>query len=297
MRTTLGKIKKRIAAVLKGLVMNLPMPLSLQTWAIFRLPMDPWPRALAYQQALANRIMAHEGTAVQAGPLKGVVCIRDAEEGCLVPKLLGCYEEELWPTVDEFIRHRYDNIIDVGCASGYWLVGLTAKMSGAHGYGFDVDEPALARCRDLIALNKLESRITLGGFCTPAELERLVKGRTLVMLDCEGAEYDLLDPRLAPALRNADIIVECHDFVNPKISSTLVERFKLSHSIERVKTRSRVPTLEHYPALRVLPREHWDAAIDERRPCPMEWLILRSRQLARTAPGAESMGHVSVSRH
>jgi precorrin-6B methylase 2 len=213
-----------------------------------------------------------------------MICIRDAEEGCLVPKLLGCYEEELAPTAESLIQTGYDRVLDVGCASGFWLTGFALRMPQAEVFGFDVDEKALARCSELLALNNVQSRVRLPGLCAPADFENLIKGRTLVFVDCDGPEYELLDPQLAPALRRADIIVECHDFINPKITPTLLERFKASHSIERISSRIREPSAERYPGLKALPREHWVEALAERRPCVQEWLVMRSKVTASAQP-------------
>ena len=280
MRNVLRNIKRTLAAVLKRVIVSTAMPLPLQTWVIkWLLPMDPWPKSLVYQQCLANRVIKSNGAVVQSGPFKGMVCIRNADEGCLVPKLLGCYEEELIPTVEDFIRTEYDRIIDVGCASGYWLTGLALRMPHAELFGFDIEKEALARCSELIALNNVQSRVKLLGFCTPDQLEKLIYPKTLLFMDCDGPEYDLLDPQLAPALRRADIIVEIHDFINPKISSTLHERFRESHTIERISSRRREPASERYPGLKALPREHWPAALNERRPCVQEWMIMHSTQL------------------
>lgn len=276
----LSKCKRGVATSMSRLIVGLRLPLGLQAWVIDRLlPLAPWPKSLAYQQCLADRIIRSYGDRVQAGPFKGMSCLSDADEGCLVPKLLGCYEEELSPAIEGFIRKGFDRVIDVGCASGYFLVGLAFKMPRAEAVGFDIDPAPVARCAKLIALNNLASRVKLMGFCTPAELERLIEGRTLLVIDCEGAEYELLDPKSAPALRRCDMIIEVHDMINPRISAALQERFSQSHAIERIPSRQRNPDLNKYPALRVLPAKHRAAAVDERRPGAMEWMVLRSREV------------------
>ena len=288
MRTMLGKLKRRFASALKSLIVDSQLPLAAQTWAIKHLlPMDPWPKSLAYQQCLADRIIKSQGATSQTGPFNGMACIKDANDGCLVPKLLGCYEEELFPTVESFILRGYDRILDVGCASGYWLVGLALRMPRAELFGFDIDEGALARCSELIALNNVQPRVKLLGICTPTEIEKLIKGRTLIFMDCDGPEFELLDPNLAPALRRADIIVECHDCFNPMITPTLLERFEVSHLIERISSREREPRVERYPGLKALPSEHWAEALAERRPCVQEWLVMRSTILDQNSSGSD----------
>jgi hypothetical protein len=279
MRRILKTVKRTIASTMKSAIIRTPLPLSAQAWAVrWLLPVDPWPKSLVYQQCLANRILAADGATTQTGPFKGMTCITDAEEGCLVPKLLGCYEEELIPAAEEVIKAGVDRLIDVGCASGYWLTGFALRMPRAQAFGFDISEDALSRCRQLNGLNAVQSRVTLLGRCTHAGLGSLIKGRTLVFMDCDGPEYDLLDPELVPALRGADIIVECHDYLNPMITPTLLERFKATHAIQNIPSGRRQPNLGAYPGLKALPPQHWDAALDERRPAVQNWLVMRSRK-------------------
>lgn len=280
MRDFLRNVKCSLATVSKRVIVGSPLPLGAQSWVIKSplLPMDPWPKSLVYQQCLTDRILKANGSVTQSGPFKGLVCLQDANEGCLVPKLLGCYEEELASAVESIIAKGYDRIIDVGCASGYWLTGLTLRMPGADAFGFDVDEPALVRCSELLALNKVQSRVKLLRLCTPAELERLIKGRTLLFMDCDGPEYELLDPTIAPSLFGASIIVECHDFIDPRITPALRERFEHSHVIQTICSREREPSLERYPGLKALPQEHWTAALAERRPCVQEWMVMSPRK-------------------
>ena len=274
----LRSLKRKVAAVTKRSITTPPLPADVQLWAANHLlPLDPWGKSLTYQQCLANRIIRRCGLGVQTGPFRGMVCISDADEGCLVPKLLGCYEEELAPALEEFIAAGYDRVIDVGCASGYYVVGLATRMPAAEVFGFDTDEAAKARCRDLAARNNVGTRITLLGACTPGELQRLIRDRTLLIMDCDGPEYELLDPSAAPALRHCDVIVECHDFVNPAITATLEERFRESHFVEKIPARARVPDVTRLPGLSALPPGHWPEAVNEHRAHRQDWLVLRTR--------------------
>jgi len=278
LRKLLGAAKRRAGSALKHLFVASPVPLAAKVWAIKRLlPLDPWPRSLAYQQCLADRILRRHGPVVQSGPFQGMITIRDAEEGCLIPKLLGCYEEELSQTIENLLQSDYDLIIDVGCASGHWLTGLALRAPRAALIGFDADGMALTRCRKSVALNGVAGRVRLFGMCDPAALEEVISGRTLLFMDCDGPEYDLLNPVRVLKLLQTDIVVECHDYLNPAITPALLERFANSHRIERISSRKREPDAERYPGLRDLPEKHWAAALDERRPCVQEWLIMHSK--------------------
>jgi hypothetical protein len=267
----------RVASGVASSITRLPLPLPIQKLAINAMPVGFWTKSQAYQQCLANRIIARYGAVVQGGPFKGLKYISAAEDGCLVPKLLGCYEEELSGEIERFISKGYDRVIDVGCASGYFLTGLAYRQPKAEAYGFDTDEPARSRCAQNIAFNGLGDRVKLGGFCTPEHLNSLIVGRTLIIVDCEGGEFEVLNPAACPNLANTDVIVELHDFINDKITGALTERFRNSHAIEIIKTRDRKPDVKVYPGLDALPQSDWSEALSERRPCLMEWMILRSR--------------------
>ena len=52
-----------------------------------------------------------------------------------------------------------------------------------------------------------------------------------MLCDIEGAEQELLNPELAPALKVMDIIVESHECLIPGITQVLVDRFKETHQI------------------------------------------------------------------
>src|SRR5688500_16287684 len=244
----------KVASGVTGSITRLPLPLPIQKLAIYAMPVGFLTKSQAYQQCVDNRIIARYGAVVQGGPFKGLKYISTAEDGCLVPKLLGCYEEELSGEIERFIAKGYDRVVDVGCASGYFLTGLAYRQPKADAYGFDTDEPARNRCAENIALNRLGERVKLGGFCTPEHLNTLIVGRTLLIVDCEGGEFEVLNPAACPNLARTDVIVELHDFINDKITGALTERFRDSHGIEIIKTRERKPDLKQYPCLDALPQ-------------------------------------------
>ena len=47
----------------------------------------------------------------------------------LYPKLIGSYEKELCPTLARLLEKNYSEIIDTGCAEGYYAVGLALKTN------------------------------------------------------------------------------------------------------------------------------------------------------------------------
>jgi hypothetical protein len=65
--------------------------------------------------------------------------------------------------------------------------------------------------------------------------------RPCVIIDCEGAELEILDPALAPNLDYATILVETHDCIREGIANTLVDRFRDTHSIQWIRAQGKNP--------------------------------------------------------
>lgn len=232
-----------------------------------------WRAPARRRRRVAAAARAGHGSLVQAGPFEGMRYLRQASWGEeLVPKLLGCYEAELHEHLESLLRGGYDRVVNVGCAEGYYAVGLARRLPGAQVSAFDTDPRAQYLCRRLAARNDVEDRVHVGGECTPSMLDELVVGRTLVVVDCEGCELALLRPDLAPGLRRADLLVELHDFVDPSISTTIVGRFP-GHDLTLVDAVDRDPARYALPGLSAA--EQADA-LSEHRPGGMQWAVLRA---------------------
>jgi hypothetical protein len=214
------------------------------------------------------------GLAVARGPFTGMRYLAGLEttSGDLVAKLAGTYERELHPSIGEWIRSELTDIIDVGCAEGYYAVGLAMSMPNIRMHAFDIDAVARGRCEALAKLNNVVDRVHLGGECTPETLARFPNSGVALLSDCEGFERRLLDPILAPQLRSWQILVELHDFLDQQITETIVSRFESTHSIELIDGEGRDDNL---PELEFMSRRERNAVLSERRPGPMRWAHLR----------------------
>ena len=62
--------------------------------------------------------------AVRSGPFQGMRYLDEIVWGSVTPRWLGCYEWELHGAVRQILDRGYKTIIDVGCAEGYYAVGL-----------------------------------------------------------------------------------------------------------------------------------------------------------------------------
>lgn len=163
-------------------------------------------------------------------------------------------------------------IIDVGCAEGYYAVGLALRLPQATVVACDTDNDSLSACSQNAKANGVDGRVTVVGELDCARLNNLLDDRSLLVIDCEGCELQLLDPKQVPALRNTWIIAEIHDFVHAAASPTIRSRFEESHFVEFVsaqpRTREQVPLLSKRE-VRILADEHRPVV-----PHPMNWAIM-----------------------
>ncbi|MEM0988735.1 MAG: class I SAM-dependent methyltransferase [Pseudomonadota bacterium] len=181
-------------------------------------------------QKLANTVARQEGRIIRSGAFAGMA-YGVATEGALAPRLLGAYEASLTPVIEEIIRSHYPRVIDVGCAEGYYAVGLALRMPWAQVLAHDASEIARKHCTDLAKQNGVADRVTVGGLLGHDGFDDCATIRTVVVCDIEGAEGELLDPAQAPGLEHADILVECHDMVEPGITQKIYERFRATHHV------------------------------------------------------------------
>ena len=194
-------------------------------------------------------------------------------------RVLGTYECELWPQVEELCRLSHDGMITVGAAEGYYTVGLALRKPGVPIWAFEADDAIRAALEVNLKLNGVEHQVRVAGRCEPAQLvaalDRLQ--HPLVIMDIEGGERELLDPEKVPALRQADILVEVHDFVDGSIGNILKARFAASHRLTEIWTRPRTDAdVPPGPLRWLLPlmKRRLVRSLDEGRGCEMRWFFL-----------------------
>lgn len=224
---------------------------------------------------LARTFVAREGARVLQGPFAGMEYVTEASEGALMPRLLGTYESELHPHLRSFAAAGLDCVIDVGCAEGYYAVGLARLMPGAEIFAYDIDQAARAACLDLARKNGVEERVKIGGAFSPDGFQAFSGRRVLVMVDAEGAEDEVLQPALSPALAGMGVIVETHDVYRPDVMDRLMQRFAPTHHILRVDQQPKsfempwwLGELAHLDQL---------LAVWEWRAAPTPWLVMTPR--------------------
>jgi hypothetical protein len=223
-------------------------------------------------------LSAHAST-VGSGPFAGMRLLPEASwsDGDLPPKLLGCYEAELHPSIAKAVSRAPKTIVNIGCAEGYYAVGMARLLPRAQVLAFDSSEKGQDICRRSAAANQVDDRVRVAGTCDVGQLHQIISeaGQCLLIVDCEGAELEFLDPVRVPEIAKCDVIVECHDFVKPGLTQTLLNRLSPSHHVENIMEGGRDPnqfaTLRGWQSM-----DRW-LAINESRPVTMNWLVCWAR--------------------
>jgi hypothetical protein len=219
-----------------------------------------------------------QNPSVQKGRFTGMrYASIEATCSAILPKLLGTYEAELDAVFETLFTQIYDRIIDVGCAEGFYAVGLALRFPNCPVAAFDTDPKARELCSDNAVLNEVDGQVTIGGTIHAHELAALAQGqRNLIICDCEGYEDTLFPEEHAAAYAQSDLVIETHDFITPGIRERLVSRFRPTHQIRIIHS---IDDLQKARTYLSDPVDHLDIevkeiAFAEGRPVIMEWLHL-----------------------
>jgi hypothetical protein len=103
---------------------------------------------------LENLVRNRTRGRVHSGPFAGMRWISSAPDCARIhiPKLLGIYERELNPYIDQACALNFSRIVDVGAAEGYYAVGMALRNPHARVIAFEIAFDAdgdheIQRCR------------------------------------------------------------------------------------------------------------------------------------------------------
>lgn len=215
---------------------------------------------------------------IKTGAFEGMKYLNETVWGSIIPKWFRSYESELRPTIEEILQNDYSNVIDIGCADGYYACGLAYRMTQCQIHAYDVDIFSRNQVKKLARLNGLENRIHIGKLCTFDDINRIADHSTLVFCDIEGAERELLDPESCKSLIGADVLVEIHEN-NPSVSTIelISSRFNRTHTITTIYTTDRLDwVLQHEEQFSDIQREDMLYMVTERRRFSDCWLWMKA---------------------
>jgi hypothetical protein len=223
---------------------------------------------------LADVFCKRYGNLVRLGEFAGMRLLDRSVGSAFLPKLVGSYESELHPWIRKAASQSWDAVIDVGCAEGYYAVGLARLFDKCPKvYAFDLTPTARRLCQDLARLNGVDGRIQIEGACDGKGLVAIGSGkRCFVISDCEGFESELFTTEAIAALRHSQIVIELHERESPGCTIALHKLLDATHTIEMVPAIPRVPDL--YADLLIFenPQDR-QLAVSEFRSQPQHWMV------------------------
>lgn len=223
------------------------------------------------RQIVTKKIVEASNWKVLSGPFAGMVWGKHGLTWSafdLGPQLLGTYEQDLHQVISSEIERKPPQIINLGCADGYYAVGMALACKDSEVWGIDIDAESLKHCLANANLNNIKLNVA-------QLLPDTLRQGAFWLVDVEGAEAEILDPEAKPVLKHCSVLVELHPFLSPGVKELIWDRFRKSHKIVEIRSGARNPN--QFPFLEDIPdRLRWSVA-SEGRSQVMSWLYLNPK--------------------
>ena len=172
------------------------------------------------------------------GPFRGLKYPEfKSRSSSLYSKLIGSYEMELHHVIKQMINEEFDQIINMGCAEGYYAVGLAISLPNVDIYAYDIDSEARKLTLEMASINGVSDRVFVKKKIESSSFKKIdFTKKTLIISDIEGYERFIFIPSVVQYLKNCFLIIETHDWVDIHISSNIENVFKASHNIKSIQS-------------------------------------------------------------
>lgn len=230
---------------------------------------------------LSQRLAATFNSTVAYGPFAGLKLDTNswwgaADRGSM---LLGLYESEVLSWMDS-ARSGRSILIDLGAADGYYAIGALKAGWVERAYCFEMSEAGRTAIQQNADANGVGDRVTILGTATSSFVDDLVRihgvdiSQCLVLIDIEGAEFDVLTSQTLASLSSAAVVIELHEEpgADPSKIDALMEMCSTGFDCSVLTTTSR--DLSVFPELTNWPDDDRWALCSESRAYQMKWLTL-----------------------
>lgn len=176
---------------------------------------------------------------IRRGPFAGMRYASFAATGSeLFPKLIGVYEHDIADIIENAKKQCYEFFIDVGCAEGYYAVGMAKFGNVERVIAYDIDDYAKKLCAQMASINQVRVEIrhelTANELCSfPFNKAK----RSFIMADCEGFERELFTEDNIHNLKNVELLIEIHDWCQHerRTKEILINLFKETHECKIIE--------------------------------------------------------------
>ncbi|MGI9461169.1 MAG: hypothetical protein ACR2NY_01155 [Alphaproteobacteria bacterium] len=215
---------------------------------------------------------------VQAGPFKNMKIHPQFANGFgdTAGRLMGFYEDYLYPTIETALNHRHDIMLNVGCAEGYYGVGWGMRKPETPIVLIDKNPKAINIAIENAKLNHVNNYV-VSEDSSPQAIENFIKHKTapFVLVDIEGGEEALLSLSAVPSLQTATILVESHECFVAGITQRMIQNLSSSHDAKIISQKGKDPYLDITKDWQDLEKL---VLCDEGRPSTMEWIYFTPKK-------------------
>jgi len=191
--------------------------------------------------------------------------------------LLGLYEQEVQKSLTDVSR-KYTTFINLGAGDGYYAVGVLVSGCFERSYCFEMSEKGRSVIRETAELNGVCDRLSIHGIADRRFVDAIGSdhlSKSVLLIDIEGGEFDLLDEEMLGSLKESIIFVELHEFIFEDASAKLGTFLKAARqffAVSELTTSAR--DLSVFPELRQLADHDRWLICSENRPRLMTWVRL-----------------------
>ena len=216
---------------------------------------------------------------IQFGPFKGMKISDKNWWGNidLAPMILGTYEKEIINFIFSKKCEKFTNFINIGAADGFYSCGLlfSRRMNNCLAFEQNIKGRKIIKINS--ELNSVNKKIQVYGKADSnilKKIENMNLKKTLLLIDIEGNEFNLLNQSFLNFFSNSLLIVEIHNWVD-NFWSKYEKLLKLASNyfkIEFIKNQKR--DLCNLKEFRDFTDDNRLLMISESRPCVMRFLVL-----------------------
>ncbi len=233
----------------------------------------------ARRLTLSNQLDKDLNGIVKYGPFKGLKLgdISSWSGADRASMLLGLYEQELLQSLSQLSKN-FKTFINIGAADGYYAIGVLVARLFEKSICYEMSDLGQQVINKNACLNGVSDQIVVRGVAISdfhEEISDLDASDSVLLVDIEGAEFDLFNEGIPKKFRQSVIFVELHErFVSDGLKK--LERLRNSvcgsFQISTFTTTSR--DLSQFAELEALgDTDRW-LLCSEGRPYRMNWLRL-----------------------
>ena len=193
-------------------------------------------------------------------------------------KILGLYENQVIKWIVN--QHKkFDLFVDVGAADGFYAIALlkSKKIDRAITYEISIDDRII--CENMSKLNSVFNKISIEGEARRLDLINLLRTplSTLVLIDIEGEEFNLINLDLLETAKNHSMIIEIHAMPKTEDFEKFYKLCQSFHNCEILTGSERTFPLDEFTS--GLTDNERALLLSEGRPFNMNWFALTPRSM------------------